>query len=207
LFNKDDNTVALNPDGTKIFHQIVAKVLWAATRVRPDLLTTLSYLTCQVKAPDQDDMNKLIRMITYIRNTIELPLTIIINNSEEMKWWIDAFFGTRYELRSQIGATLSLGVGSVYSMKRKQNTTSSTEAEIVGVHDAMSQVIWFRYFILAQDVKMSRNILFQDNKIEILLHPNGPVSSSRNTRHINIRFLFIKDRIKIGEIEIVHFPS
>jgi hypothetical protein len=64
LLDKDDNAVALNPDDTKIFHQIVAKVLWAATRVRPELLTTLSYLTCQVKAPDQEDMKRLMRMIT-----------------------------------------------------------------------------------------------------------------------------------------------
>jgi hypothetical protein len=66
-----------------------------------------------------------------------------MNNSEEMKWWVDASFGTRYELRNQTGATLSLGIGCAYnSMARKQklNTTSSTEAEIVGcVHDAMSQ--------------------------------------------------------------------
>jgi hypothetical protein len=42
-----------------------------------------------------------------------------MNDSEEMKWWVDASFGTRYELRSQTGATLSLGVGYVYSMARK----------------------------------------------------------------------------------------
>jgi hypothetical protein len=132
-----------------------------------------------------------------------------MNNSEEMRWWVDASFGTRYELRSQTGATLSLGIGSINSMARKQklNTTSSTEAEIVGVHNAMSQVTWFRYFVLAQGVKMSRNILFQDNKSAILLHQNGTASSSRNTRHINIRYFFIKDRIKAGEIDIIHCPS
>jgi hypothetical protein len=148
-------------------------------------------------------------MITYIRNTIDLPLTIGMTDSEEMRWWVDASFGTRYELRSQTGATLLLGVGSVYSMARKQklNTTTSTEAEIVGVHDAMSQVTWFRYFVLAQGVKMSRNILSQDNKSAIILHRNGTASSFRNTRHINIRYFVIKDRIKAGEIDIVHCPS
>jgi hypothetical protein len=61
--------------------------------------------------------------------------------------------------------------------------------------------------VLAQGVKMSRNILFQDNKSAILLHRNGTASSSRNTRHINIRYFFMKDRNKAGEIEIVHCPS
>jgi hypothetical protein len=140
---------------------------------------------------------------------IGLPLTIGMTDSEEMQWWVDASFGTRYELRSQTGATLSLGVGSVYRMARKQklNTTSSTEAEIVGVHDAMSQVTWLRCFVLAQGVKMPRNILLQDNKSAILLHRIGTALSSRNTRNINIRYFFIKDRIKAGEIDIVHCPS
>jgi hypothetical protein len=104
-------------------------------------------------------------MITYSHNTINLPLTIGMTDSEEMQWWVDASFGTRYKLQSQTGATLLLGVGSVYSIARKQklNTISSTEAEIVGVHDAMSQVTFFRYFVLAQGVKMSQNILSKRN--------------------------------------------
>ena len=80
IFDKDDNAAALTSDDAKVFHKIVAKVLWASIRVRPDLLAALSYLNCQVKAPDQDDMKKLIRMIPYIRNTIDLPLTIGMNN-------------------------------------------------------------------------------------------------------------------------------
>jgi hypothetical protein len=41
LFNKDDNAIALTSDDLKIFRQIVAIVLWAATPVCPDLLTAL----------------------------------------------------------------------------------------------------------------------------------------------------------------------
>jgi hypothetical protein len=140
---------------------VVAKVLWAAIRVQPDLLTTLSYLTCQFKEPDEDDMKKFLRMIFYIRDTINLPLTLGMDGSKKIKWWVDASFATRHKMRSQTGATLSFGRGSLYRMacKQKFNTTSSTEAEIVGVHDAMSQIIWFRHFVLAQEVKVSKNIL------------------------------------------------
>jgi hypothetical protein len=93
------------------------------------------------------------------------------------------------------------------SRKQKLNTTSSTEAEIVGVHVAMSQIIWLRHFILAQEVKISRNILFQDNRSAILLHRNCTNSSSPNMRHINICYFFLKDRIKSREIEAVFCPS
>jgi hypothetical protein len=145
-------------------------------------------------------MKKLVRMISYISDTINLPLTLGMHGSKKIKWWVGASFATRHQMRSQTGETLSFGRESLYSMDRKQklNTTSSTEAEIVGVPDAMSQIIWFRYFLLAQEVKVSNNILFQDNQSAIILHRNGMVSSSRNTRHMNVRYFFIKDRIKAG---------
>ena len=178
-------------------------------RARPDLTTALSYLTCQVKSPGQDDMKKLIRLISYMQETINLPLILGMNSSNEIRWWVDASFGTRAGMRSQTGATMSLGVGSISSISRKQklNTTSSTEAELVGVHDAMSQIAWTRHFMLAQEIKIYRNILFQDNQSAMYLEKNGINSSSRNTRHINIRYYFIKDRIKSGEVELIHCPT
>jgi hypothetical protein len=104
---------------------------------------------------------------------------------------------------------MSLGYGSLYSVSRKQtlNITSSTEAELVGVHEVMSQIVWMRYFMLAQGIEISRNTLYQDNESAILLEKNGISSSSRSTRHINIRYFFVKDRIKSGEIEIEFCPT
>jgi hypothetical protein len=154
-------------------------------------------------------MKKLIRMLGYMRETINLPLVLGMDGSNKVHWWVDASYGTRYGMRSQTGGTMSLGCGSLYSIARKQklNTTSSTEAELVGVHDVMSQIVWTRYFMLAQGLKISHNILFQDNKSAILLEKNGVGSSSRSTRHINIRYFFIKDRIKSGEIEVEFCPT
>ena len=55
------------------------------------------------------------------------------------------------------------------------------------------------------DVKESR--LHQDNQSAELLQKYGRMSSSQRTRHINIRFFFIKDRIDKKEISIVHCPT
>jgi len=44
---------------------------------------------------------------------------------------------------------LTLGGGAFYgsSTKQKLNTRSSTEAELVGVNDALPQVLWTRQFL------------------------------------------------------------
>ena len=49
--------------------------------------------------------------------------------------------------------------------------------------------------------------MFQDNQSVILLENNGKKSSSKRTRHINIRYYFITDRIKNGELEIEYCPT
>ena len=45
-------------------------------------------------------------------------------------------------------------------------------------------------------------ILFQDNKSTKLLLEYGKTSSSKQTRHIDIQYYFLLDRIKKGEITI-----
>jgi hypothetical protein len=209
LFEVAKDAVQLSPERAVIFHHTVAKVLWAALRARPDLLTALSFLTSRVKSPDEDDYKKLIRMLSYLKNTINLPLVLSADGSHVIKWWADASFAVRGDLKSQTGASMSLGKGGVYNMSRKQksNTTSSTEAELVGADDVMPQMIWTRHFLLEQGVEVSQNILFQDNKSAILLETNGQASSSRRTRHINIRFFFIKDRISSKELELQYCPT
>jgi hypothetical protein len=59
----------------------------------------------------------------------------------------------------------------------------------------------------AQGYKIQDNILFQDNKSAILLEKNGKASSSKRTKHINIRYFFITDRVKKGDVSLIWCPT
>ncbi len=54
---------------------------------------------------------------------------------------------------------------------------------------------------------MSDNIIFQDNKSTMLLERNGKASSSKRTKHINVRYFFITDRISKGEVRVEWCPT
>ena len=45
-------------------------------------------------------------------------------------------------------------------------------------------------------------MLHQDNQAAIRLHENGVMSRKKGSRHIDIRFIFKKDRVDSGEVEI-----
>jgi hypothetical protein len=126
-----------------------------------------------------------------------------------IKWWVDASYATHGDNRGHTGATMSLGRGSVIGMSKKQklNTKSSTECELVGVDDASPHMLWMRYFIEEQGYGVQAAILNQDKLSAILLEKNGKASSGKRTKHINVRYFFIKDRIGSGEITVKHCPA
>jgi hypothetical protein len=96
--------------------------------------------------------------------------------------------------------TLGKGCPISSSTRQKLNTKSSTEAELVGVDDGMGLIIWTQNFLQEQQFKINDNIVYQDNQSAILLERNGRGSSGRRTRHINIRYFFITDRVKKKEL-------
>ena len=87
------------------------------------------------------------------------------------------------------------------------NTRSSTESEVVAVNVIMPQVLWTNYFMQAQGYGSKNTIVYQDNKSAILLEKNGKMSSSKRTKHINIRYFFITDRVEKGEVTIKYCPT
>jgi hypothetical protein len=81
------------------------------------------------------------------------------------------------------------------------------ETEILGSDDFMPTICWTRYFMKAQGYGVKDNVLFQDNKSSILLDKNGKASSSKSTKHINIRYFFITHRVKKEEVSVVWCPT
>ena len=102
-----------------------------------------------------------------------------------------------------------MGKGALYarSMWQKLNTTSTTESETVGASDCLGQTIWTMNFLEHQGIKVRRNYYYQDNKSAMRLEKNGIQSASKRSRHIDIRFFFIKDRIKRGDIHLLYCPT
>jgi hypothetical protein len=127
---------------------------------------------------------------------LDLPLKLSANGTSIIKWWVDGSHGVHFDMRGHTGGGMaSLGKGALMSTSTRQkvNTRSSTETELVAADDMMPQIMWTNYFMDAQDYGLTQTILYQDNQSAILLEKHGKMSSSRCTKHVNIRYYFIKD--------------
>ena len=104
---------------------------------------------------------------------------------------------------------MSMVSGSIgnHSVKQKLNTRSSTEAELVGVDDMASNILWTRSFLIDQGYLVNDNVVYQDNKSAILLETNGTFIKGKRSKHIDVRYFFIKDRVDKGEVNIVWCPA
>ena len=209
LFTVDEDQDKVDEERAQFFHTYVAKTLFLCKRARPDLQTAVAFLCTRVKSCDEDDYKKLTRMLQFLRATKDDYLTLTANSLHNVRWWIDASYAVHPDMKSHTGGAMSLGRGVIYgtSKKQKLNTKSSTESEVVGTDDVMPQILWTLYFLEAQGYKVDDNILYQDNKSSILLETNGRGSSGKQTRHMNVRYFFIADRVKSGEIRIEHCPT
>jgi hypothetical protein len=162
-----------------------------------------------VRIPDEGDWGKLKRLLRYIRSTIYMPLILPVDSLNITKWWVDVSSAKHDNCRGHTGAMMSLGRISIIGMSKKQkiNTRSSTEAEPVGTNDAIPQMMWTRYFLEAQSFIVYESILNQDNMSTMLLETNGRQSSSKRTKHVCVRYFFIKDKVTSKEIALKHCPS
>ncbi len=192
-----------------MFHHVTAQLLFASTRVRRDIQTTVAFLTTRVKQPGEDDWGKLKRVLKYLNGTRKLRLTLTVDSISSIKWYVDGSHQIHNDCRGHTGALMTLGKGAIVSSSRKQkiNTKSSTETELVAVDDKLGDILWMCYFLESQGYTIENNIIYQDNMSTLSLEKNGRVSGSSRTKHIKAKYYLVKNKYETNEVDLKYCPT
>jgi hypothetical protein len=184
------------------------KGMFLSKRGRQDIQPSVSFLATRVTEPNEGDWTKLVKMMNYLQATKDDVAAMSADDTNTIKWYVDASFAVHKDMRSHTGATLTLGSGVISSISTKQkvNSRSSTEAELIGVDDVVSKILWTKLFIEAQGFKV-KTIVLRDNTSSMKLEENGKASSGKRTRHFNIKYFYITDLIQRGEMQIQYCPT
>ena len=205
LFVIDDRSPLLSKGDAEHFHSLVAKLLYLAKRTRPDILCSVSFMSTRVKSPTAQDMKKLLRIVKYLHQCPDLGIVLQVGDEIRVIAYIDASYGVHQDARSHSGVMITLGRGPVFAKSARQKivTKSSHEAELVAASDGGSQVLWARSFLVHQGYNPKPAVIMQDNMATISSLNKGWTGSEKS-RHVNIRYYWIKDRIDHGELEIAY---
>ncbi len=210
LFN-NRNIELLDDEGQTRMRSNIAKVLYLAKRVRPDLLLATSVLTSRVNKYNRDDEGKLERIFNYINNTKDMELKLYDNIEGDeviLKIYVDASYGAYDDGKGQSAYGFSLGEGMflVKSKKQKVVGKSSTGAEVIAIDDAACEGVHLMNVLKSCGYKCRKAIMNEDN-ISAIKIVNGGIESMNKTKFMRVRIAHVKEMIEQEGIEVVHCPT
>ncbi|CAM8990990.1 unnamed protein product [Rhodiola kirilowii] len=185
------------------FKSIVGSLRYL-TSTRPDIVYGVGLISRFMEKPQQSHLLAAKRILRYISGTIDYG--IMYSHTEEfcLTGYTDSDWAGDVETRkSTSGYAFYLGDGVVsWSSKKQQVVALSTaEAEYIAVTTAACQAVWLRRIL--EDLKHKQEgptRIMCDNKSAIALAKN-PVFHGRS-KHIGIRYHYIRELVKDGEIEL-----
>ena len=208
LFKIDEDAEVLSKTAKEKFHRAVAQLLYLSTRVRPDILLPITFLCSRVANPTLEDLDKLTRVMKYLNGTYELGIKLGEYGKDiGITVYADASYAVHPDCKSHGGIVVYNNRGPVYvkCAKQKMVSKSSTEAELITLSDAVSLAAYNINFLKGQGYDVCAE-LKQDNTSTIKLAENGRSNSDR-TKHIQVRYFFVKQYLDQKVMKISHCPT
>ncbi|KAJ9544368.1 hypothetical protein OSB04_024075 [Centaurea solstitialis] len=202
-----DADLSGNPVHQKVYRAIIGSLLYL-TASRPDIMFATCVCACFQCDPRESHLGAVKRILKYLKGTPNFGLWYPKDSCFELTAFTDSdHVGCKLNRKSTSGACQFLGDKLVSWSSRKQNCVclSTAEAEYVAAACCCSQVLWMKIQLANYGYTMHRIPIYCDSSSAIQIAAN-PVQHSR-TKHIDIRYHFIKDHVEKGNVELFFVES
>ncbi|GJW95512.1 retrovirus-related pol polyprotein from transposon TNT 1-94 [Tanacetum coccineum] len=173
------------------------------TSSRPDIMFATCMCARYQVNPNEYHVSAVKRIFRYLKGTINLGLWYPKDSSFDLTAYSDAdHAGCHLDRKSTSDSVQFLGDKLVCWSSKKQNcvSISTTESEYVAVSGCCAQVLWMRTQLTDYGFFYDKIPIYCDSKSAITISCN-PVQHTR-TKHIDVRYHFIKDHVEKGTIEL-----
>ena len=189
----------------------VGSLMYAQVCTRLDIAFIVGMLGRYLSNPGMDHWKAAKRVMRYLQKTKDFMLTYRRSDSLEIIGYSDSdYAGCQDSKRSTSGYIYMLAGGAISWKSAKQTliASSTMAAEFIACFEASNHGIWLRNFVTGLRVinGIERPLkLYCDNRAAVL-YSNNNKSSSRS-KHIDIKFLVVKERVQSGQISIKHIGT
>ena len=201
--------VPLEPHHAAAYRSKAASALYISKRTRPDILLAVNQLCRHAHNPTVGDNRALVRLLRYLSATRHKHLRLLSGGTLRVEAHIDAAFASDKKDRKSItGAVVFVGGAMVWAKSGKQSivTKSSFEAELVALSDMSSMVLWISMFLRDMGFTLEVPMVYQDNQSTMRIAKQG-LSNNPNTKHIDIRYMWIKNVLEENQLSLGYKPS
>lgn len=190
------------------YQRLIGSLMYLAVLSRPDIAYSISYLSQFNNCYNESHFNQAKRVLKYLQKTKHYCLKYSKDNNVELEGFVDADWASDIlDRKSYTGFCFTMA-GSVISWQsRKQKTVSlsSTEAEYVALSEAAREATYLRNLMYEITGKLSIVKLHCDNQSALKLSSNH--QSLNRTKHIDVRYHYIKDAIKDNVIHVKYVST
>ena len=193
------------------YQSLIGALMWPSVVTRIDIAYSVGILSRFLTNPTEEHLAAAYKVLRYLVHSASHGLEIDGTRPLQLEAYTDASYGGTEEDRRSVGGYLLTLCGSPITWKTGRQpiiTTSSTEAEYVALSLTAKEVITTARFLQGfKTVDMQFPVtIHEDNQpsIKIALNENG---SAKRTRHMDIRFHFIRQEVNAGKIKIEWIPT
>jgi hypothetical protein len=187
--------------------EAIGSLMWACLGTRPDIAFAVTTLSRFSKNPGEAHWAAVKRVFRYLKGTKELWLTYG-GEQRELVGFADADGSMAEDRKAISGYAFLLNGGAVSWSCKKQEivSLSTTESEYVAATHATKEGLWLRSLLTQLFGPVSgATILFSDNQSAISLAKDHQYHA--RTKHIDIRFHFIRWVITEGTLRLIYCPT
>ncbi|WVZ89319.1 hypothetical protein U9M48_035740 [Paspalum notatum var. saurae] len=191
----------------KEFRGMIGSLLYL-TATRPDIQFAVCLCARYQASPRTSHRQAVKCIFRYLKFTPELGLWYSLGSSLSLRGFSDAdHAGCRIDRKSTSGTCQLLGTSLVSWSSHKQASVSlsTTEAEYIAAASCCSQLLWMKATLSDFGLRFGKIPLLVDSTSAISVAKN-PVLHSK-TKHIDVRFHFLRDHYEKGDIDLVHVAS
>jgi hypothetical protein len=102
----------LEEERRKVFHTYVMKSMFLRKRARPDIDQGIAFLSSRVKEANEGDWTNLLRVLGFLKGTINDVLKLEADDTNTLTWYIDVAFTVHADMKSHTGAMFTMGKGA-----------------------------------------------------------------------------------------------
>ncbi|CAO2168688.1 unnamed protein product [Urochloa humidicola] len=175
---------------------------------RPDLAYAVQQVCLHMHDPREPHLVALKRILRYIHVTLHLGLVLRPSSQDTLVAYSNADWAGYPDTRkSTSGYAVFFGDNLISWSSKRQRTVSrsSAEAEYRAVANAVVEATWLRQLLLELHTPLCRATLIYCDNISVVDMSSNPVQHQR-TKHIEIDLHFVRERVAIGEVRVVHVP-
>nr|GEY58869.1 retrovirus-related Pol polyprotein from transposon TNT 1-94 [Tanacetum cinerariifolium]GEY59578.1 retrovirus-related Pol polyprotein from transposon TNT 1-94 [Tanacetum cinerariifolium] len=177
--------------------------LFYLTASRPDLQFAICMCVRYQARPTEKHLHAIKRIFRYLKGTVNRVLWYSKDSSIALTAFVDVDHAGCHDTRRSTSGSMKFLIDRLisWSSKRQKSAAiSSTKAKYIALSGCCAQVLWMRSQLTDYGLGFNKIPMYCDYKSAIALCCNNVQHSG--SKHIDIRFHFIKEHVEKGVIEL-----